>query len=182
MKDKLMPIFLGIFLVGIAVFSVSSFAKPKPEPAPTYNLEKIAVYHDQVTVIPATMMWPFGEDRISSPFGDRPQLGYHYGVDFGVDYNTPIPAVAAGTVIFAQWNWGNEVRIQDPSGRYIYIYAHLNRIDVSPGQVVSLGQQIGLVGATGYATGPHLHLEIQDNGVPVDPLPLLREFSVVKYQ
>jgi murein DD-endopeptidase MepM/ murein hydrolase activator NlpD len=54
------------------------------------------------------------------------------------------------------------------------MYAHLSEIDVHPGQTVTAGQQLGLVGMTGNATGPHLHFEVRIHGASVDPLPALR--------
>jgi murein DD-endopeptidase MepM/ murein hydrolase activator NlpD len=131
-------------------------------------------------VIPNTMVWPVPESEITSHFGPRDLDGYHYGLDFGGPYNLPIPAVVGGTVIFAGWNYGYEVRIQD--GHYIYLYGHLNQIDVALGQTVLMGQQIGLMGSTGFSTGPHLHLEIWDNGVPIDPYPVLKDKAVIKYR
>jgi murein DD-endopeptidase MepM/ murein hydrolase activator NlpD len=132
-------------------------------------------------VIPNTMVWPVPESEITSHFGPRDLLGlgFHYGLDFGGPYNLPIPAVVGGTVIFAGWNYGYEVRIQD--GQYTYLYAHLNQIDAVVGQTVSMGQQIGLMGSTGFSTGPHLHLEVWDNGVPIDPYPILKDRAEVKY-
>jgi murein DD-endopeptidase MepM/ murein hydrolase activator NlpD len=142
------------------------------------------IHRDTVKVIPNTMIWPFPESSISSTFGPRPELswlGHHDGLDFGVDYNTPIPSIAEGTVIYAGWYYGLEIRIADPTGRYIYRYAHLNNFSVSLGEYVAMGQVIGLVGSTGFSTGPHLHLEILDNGVPTDPYPILRDKSKIKY-
>ena len=157
---------------------------PKPEPTPqpqSVPVEKICVLREDVDVIPNTMVWPFPESTLTSTFGPRDLwgLGFHYGLDFGVDYNTPIPAVVGGTVVFAGWNYGLDVRIQN--GQYTYIYAHLNRIDVVVGQTVEMGQIIGLVGSTGFSTGPHLHLEVLDNGTPIDPYPLLKQYGEVKY-
>lgn len=171
-----------IFVVGLIIglfCVVGEQSVPTPEPTKDAPVEPV---RDVVTVIPNTMVWPFPESEISSPFGDRPDLGYHEGIDFGADYNVPIPAVAEGTVVFAQWRYGYEVRIQDPTGQFIYLYAHLNRIDVVVGQYVQMGESIGLVGSTGYSTGPHLHLEIWDKGVPIDPYPILKDRTQTKYQ
>jgi murein DD-endopeptidase MepM/ murein hydrolase activator NlpD len=69
--------------------------------------------------------------------------------------------------------WGNLVTIANASGVRT-MYAHLSRISVGVGQRVATGAQVGLVGATGDATGPHLHFEIRVRGAAVDPLPTLR--------
>lgn len=114
--------------------------------------------------------------NITSWFGYRrhPILGYvrlHAGVDFGAPYGTPIYAVTDGAVIYAGWHGGhgNYVRLTHGGGTDTG-YGHMSRIAVSVGEHVSRGQVIGYVGATGLATGPHLHYELYRNGQPVDPL------------
>jgi len=101
----------------------------------------------------------------------------HHGID--IDgygrYGAQISAAASGTVVLAayqDYGYGNYVVIQHPDGSQT-LYAHLSEIWVSQGQYVSQGQGIGALGATGYATGPHLHFEIHIGGVPVDPLAYL---------
>jgi murein DD-endopeptidase MepM/ murein hydrolase activator NlpD len=168
----------GIF--GTTAQLVSQNTPETVQTAPTAIIEKAPLDKPPIEV-PPTMVWPFPESTITSLFGPRPELGgYHYGIDFGVDWNSPIPAVTEGTVIFAGWNYGLDVRIQAPDG-LVYIYGHLNRIDVVVGQYVSMGQVIGLVGSTGFSTGPHLHLEVLQDGVPIDPMPMLRERTPTKY-
>ncbi|MFF7945416.1 M23 family metallopeptidase [Streptomyces griseorubiginosus] len=108
--------------------------------------------------------------------------GYHTGVDFVVPTGTSLKAVAAGTVVSAGWGgaYGNQVVIKLNDGYYAQ-YAHLSQLSVSAGQTVSEGQQIGLSGATGNVTGPHLHFEIRttpDYGSDVDPVAYLRSKGV----
>ncbi len=112
---------------------------------------------------------------ITSGFGSRfhPILKIrrpHNGVDFGAPSGAPISAANSGTVIAAQKmrGFGNVVII-DHGGGYTTTYAHCSRIFVKQGQVVKRGQRIASVGATGLATGPHLHFEIRINGRAVDP-------------
>lgn len=126
---------------------------------------------EQKTITNKNWNWPFQNIEITSWYGPRDLDGFHYGIDFGATYDVPIMAIAEGTVVFAGWNIGNEVRIQH--GNFTFVYGHLNRIDVQVGQEISTGQIIGLNGSTGFSTGPHLHLEIWNNGVPVDPYPIL---------
>jgi murein DD-endopeptidase MepM/ murein hydrolase activator NlpD len=171
-----------VIKIMLAIGLIALVVSLKTTPSPVTPFEAPLIKRDVVTVIPNTMVWPFPESTISSTFGDRPDLywlGHHDGLDFGVDYNLPIPAITEGTVIYAQWRYGLEVRIQN--GQYTYLYAHLNRIDVVVGQYVQMGEPIGLVGSTGYSTGPHLHLEIWDNGVPIDPYPILKDRGKTKY-
>ncbi|MEU8752932.1 LysM peptidoglycan-binding domain-containing M23 family metallopeptidase [Streptomyces chartreusis] len=108
--------------------------------------------------------------------------GYHTGVDFAAATGTPLKAVGAGTVVSAGWGgaYGNQVVIQLADGYYAQ-YAHLSSLSVSSGQTVAAGQQIGLSGATGNVTGPHLHFEIRttpDYGSDVDPVAYLRAKGV----
>lgn len=108
--------------------------------------------------------------------------GYHTGVDFVVPTGTPVKAVAAGTVVSAGWGgaYGNQVVLRLNDGHYAQ-YGHLSRLSVSAGQTVTEGQQVGLSGATGNVTGPHLHFEIRttpDYGSDIDPVGYLREHDV----
>ncbi|MFJ8134935.1 peptidoglycan DD-metalloendopeptidase family protein [Streptomyces sp. NPDC096013] len=108
--------------------------------------------------------------------------GYHTGVDFVVPTGTTIKAIAAGTVVSAAYDgaYGNEVVIRHADGQYSQ-YAHMSQLSVSAGQTVTEGQQIGLSGATGNVTGPHLHFEIRTTpyyGSDVDPVAYLRSHGV----
>lgn len=112
---------------------------------------------------------------IGSPFG-APRPGHtHTGVDFPVPYGTPIRAAGVGTVIYAAFNYGgygNLVVIQHRLG-YTSWYGHMSRITGRVGEHVVGGTLIGYVGATGDATGPHLHFEVRHFDTPIDPVPLL---------
>ncbi|MFF1407379.1 peptidoglycan DD-metalloendopeptidase family protein [Streptomyces sp. NPDC058294] len=108
--------------------------------------------------------------------------GYHTGVDFVVPTGTSLKAVAAGTVVSAGWGgaYGNQVVIRLNDGHYAQ-YGHLSQLSVSAGQSVTPGQQIGLSGATGNVTGPHLHFEIRttpDYGSDIDPVGYLRRHGL----
>jgi murein DD-endopeptidase MepM/ murein hydrolase activator NlpD len=115
------------------------------------------------------------EARVSSRFSRRrfhPVLKIyrpHLGTDYAAPAGTPVQAVAAGRVVFSgRWGGaGNLVRIRHAGGYETY-YLHLSRRLVRTGQRVEQGQRIGLVGATGLATGPHLDFRIRKNGRFVD--------------
>jgi murein DD-endopeptidase MepM/ murein hydrolase activator NlpD len=124
---------------------------------------------------PVEFQWPV-RGPITSPFGMRvdPITGryaLHSGIDIGADYGTPIQAAADGVVLFVGWygGYGNAIIIDHGSGLST-LYAHCSAMYVAVNQQIQRGQVIGAVGATGYATGPHLHFEIRVNGVPVNPL------------
>ena len=97
----------------------------------------------------------------------------HNGVDYSAPLGTPVLSVGDGVVELAgrQNGYGNVVQLQHRDGRST-VYAHLSRVDVRTGQKVEQGQRIGAVGATGWATGPHLHFEVRINGQVQDPLTL----------
>ncbi|MFJ4713425.1 LysM peptidoglycan-binding domain-containing M23 family metallopeptidase [Streptomyces sp. NPDC088785] len=108
--------------------------------------------------------------------------GYHTGTDFVVPTGTPVKAVANGTVVSAGDGgaYGNQIVIENADGYYSQ-YAHLSSVGVSAGQTVTAGARIGLSGATGNVTGPHLHFEIRTTpnyGSDVDPVAYLRGHGV----
>jgi murein DD-endopeptidase MepM/ murein hydrolase activator NlpD len=106
------------------------------------------------------------------PRGDR----FHSGTDLIAASGTPVRAAGPGTVTFAGWSaggYGNLVVIAHANGVSSW-YAHLSRIDVTPGAAATTATRVGLVGATGNATGPHLHFEVRLRGAVTDPLAALR--------
>ena len=104
----------------------------------------------------------------------------HLGVDYAAATGTPVRAVGDGTIEFAgvQGGFGNVVMVKHRNNSTT-VYAHLSRILVKQGQSVSQGQNIGAVGATGWATGPHLHFEFRVNGVHQDPTTIARQSEAV---
>ena len=123
---------------------------------------------------------PMEFSRVTSGFAMRfhpilQTLRAHRGVDYGAPHGTAVRSVGDGVVDFAGWQngYGNVVKIQHGKERST-LYAHLSRIDVRKGEAVEQGQRLGAVGATGWATGPHLHFEFQVNGEHVNPLSLAK--------
>lgn len=134
-----------------------------------------------------TIQWPFAiAVPISDGYGPRvaPCPGcstFHHGVDFTPGLGAHIQAIADGVVIGVDdldWSFGEHVLIAHViNGVHIEsLYAHMEvgSIKVKVGQQVKVGDELGLVGSTGESTGPHLHLEIHINGVPVDPFAWLK--------
>jgi len=128
---------------------------------------------------------PVAYTRISSGFAMRfhPILNKwraHTGVDFAAPTGTPARTVGDGVVEFAgvQNGYGNIVIVKH-RGADSTAYAHLSKIMVRPGQRVSQGDVIGLVGSTGWATGPHLHFEFRVNNVYRDPMTIARQSESV---
>ena len=124
---------------------------------------------------------PMEFSRVTSGFKMRfhpilQTMRAHQGVDYGAPTGTPVRTVAEGVVEFAgvQNGFGNVVHIKHRNGNST-VYAHLSRIFVRPGQSINQGQNVGAVGQTGWATGPHLHFEFRVNGVHRDPISIARQ-------
>jgi len=117
--------------------------------------------------------WPVVAD-VSSYFGPRGR-GFHPGIDLAVGSGTPVKAAAEGEVVFTGPGAGYGLLVEVAhDGGLTSLYAHLSRIDVVVGERIETGGQVGLSGATGKVTGPHLHFELRLRGAAVDPLPALR--------
>ncbi|CVK21677.1 M23 family metallopeptidase [Sporomusa sphaeroides] len=117
---------------------------------------------------------------LTSEFGWREhpingKKSFHSGIDLAADYGAPIPAMWSGQIVFygEYGGYGNIVLIDHGNNRYT-LYAHCSELYVSAGQYVEEGQVIAAVGSTGYSTGPHLHLELWENGQYVDPMIIFR--------
>ncbi len=117
--------------------------------------------------------------RISDVFGTRRTFNgkvqsMHQGLDYAVPQGTPVSAANAGTVLLASFLYfeGNCVVIDHGQG-LLTLYLHLSEMKVKAGDRVEGGQQIGLSGGTGRATGPHLHLAVRWQGVYLNPATLL---------
>jgi murein DD-endopeptidase MepM/ murein hydrolase activator NlpD len=120
-------------------------------------------------------IWPT-EGYITSCFCYRsyPDAEFHPGVDIVNDYGAPVYATASGTVILSGWDGGYGYKIEiDHGNGLVTWYGHNTTLLVSAGQTVHKGDLIARVGSTGFATGPHVHYEILQDGKPVDPVPFL---------
>ncbi len=107
-----------------------------------------------------------------SPFGR--EWKFHAGIDIGADYGTPILATNDGLVVYAGWENGYGLMVDvDHGGGVLTRYGHAARLLVEPGDAVTAGDVIALVGSTGRSTGPHLHYELRFDGESVEPLEYL---------
>ena len=104
----------------------------------------------------------------------------HLGIDYAAPSGTPVRSVGDGVVAFAGWQrgYGNVVQIEHANER-ASTYAHLSRIDLSKGQRVEQGTSVGAVGATGMATGPHLHFEFKVKGQQQDPIAMAKASEAI---
>ena len=123
------------------------------------------------------LCWPLpGHTYISCHFGEVDAFGNagHRGTDIPAPESTPILAAHSGTVLVSGWNdsYGNQVLLDNGAGLSTR-YAHMTQTAVTAGEAVTAGQVIGYVGSTGDSTGNHLHFEVMQNGVRMNPLELV---------
>lgn len=134
----------------------------------------IAALRAPPTVSPIPLARPLALP-LADGFGPRGRK-FHAGVDIPAPYGLTVRAAASGRVVYAGWRdggWGYEVTVAHASGVRT-IYAHLSGVGTTLGERVIAGSALGQVGATGDATGPHLHFEVRLRGAAVDPVPALR--------
>ena len=123
------------------------------------------------------LCWPLpGHTYISCHFGEVDAFGNagHRGTDIPAPEGTPILAAHSGTVLVSGWNdsYGNQVLLDNGAGLSTR-YAHMTATAVTAGETVTAGQVIGYVGSTGDSTGNHLHFEVMQNGVRVNPMDMV---------
>ncbi|NYI99589.1 endonuclease/exonuclease/phosphatase (EEP) superfamily protein YafD [Nocardioides thalensis] len=123
-----------------------------------------------------------GDYTLTAEFGDCSGLWVdcHTGLDFAAPTGTAVLAASSGTVEFVGHGgpYGTLIKISHGNGVETW-YGHLSATDVSAGTSIVAGQPIGQVGSTGNATGPHLHFEVREQGVTVDPAPFLNDRGVI---
>ncbi len=148
-------------------------AKEYAEAMKIYGHATAKNYVSSAYIVPLT-------SKITSDFGkarvyNDTLKGYHSGTDFRAKTGTPIIASNDGKVVLAQNRFyaGNSIIIDHGEGIYTCYY-HLSQFKVKVGEMVKKGQVIGLSGATGRITGPHLHFSARVGGVQVDPLQLIK--------
>lgn len=169
---------------------------PDPTPEPTQSPQLQAAFAARETflneqavysgyAVPANVSYvvselPFAHASpvagyTSSGFGYRlhpleNKVKFHYGTDFAANSGTAVCAFADGTVLAAGQDdgYGNYVKIRHADG-YTTLYGHCSKLLVRAGETVTMGQEIALVGATGKATGPHLHFELMHDGYYYNP-------------
>ena len=167
----------------IAVSVAKQFTEPSAEQLERIRQDK-TVKQDVFGHTSAEQEWsgkfrPPVDAPVSDVFGTRRTFNgkvqsMHQGLDYAVPKGTPVSAVNAGTVLLASplYFEGNCVVLDHGQG-LLTLYLHLSEIKVKPGERVERGQEIGLSGGTGRATGPHLHLAVRWEGVYLNPATLL---------
>jgi len=166
-----------------ALLPLSPSEPEAPTEAVAMFLARQEAFSDRAVPVNAAMSYvPLGLDiavpvsgLVSSPFGFRwhplhQDVRFHFGTDIAADTGVPILAFADGRVISAREGvgWGKYILLYHGDGIYTR-YAHASALYVRTGDVVERGRMIGRVGATGGATGPHLHFELRVDGVYRNP-------------
>jgi len=118
------------------------------------------------------LYWPVAAVHINRGFSRTP---HHDGLDLGGRRGMPILAAHEGLVIYTgqSFNGYGKMVLLEYSNEWATLYGHMDSIVVREGQIVHAGDPLGEMGATGHATGVHLHFELMHNRVPVDPIPYL---------
>jgi murein DD-endopeptidase MepM/ murein hydrolase activator NlpD len=162
----------------------SKFTEPNPEQLKQIDEDK-KIKQDYLNRVTPDRLWknkftPPADAAISDVFGTQRVFNgktqsSHLGLDFRVPSGTPVDAMNAGTVLLARplYFEGNCVVLDHGQG-LLSIYMHLSEIKVKEGDSINRGQEVGLSGGTGRATGPHLHVAIRWQGIYLDPARLLQ--------
>jgi hypothetical protein len=166
-----------VWKVGLVILLIMLLNACSQTPAPVASKPKPAAVLFRSADAPAPFIHPVPTGRISSSFANyvvKSRNRKHHGVDFAAPIGTPVYAASSGVVLNADMGsmsdaFGLAVLIEH-GDKFQSLSAHLSRIDVQIGDWVEAGQQIGLVGKTGRATGAHLHFELWQNSIPKDPL------------
>lgn len=192
-KQKNPQLASGVVVAGDKVF-IPGAKKDIPKPvtpvttptgvsAPSQQVPKYGsgsqTYTGPALVGSGSFAWPVNSSGrfISQYFGWVTKYYKHTGVD--LDWRNGLDIIAAdrGTVVAVSYGWGggygNHIIVDHGNG-YQTLYAHLSSIKVTPGQSVDRGQSIGVMGTTGISTGVHLHFEVRQGGVAIDPLGFIK--------
>ena len=144
--------------------------------------DRPAPVQKQTVIEPITWLSPMRTYRITGEFGDRSYMwssGMHTGLDFAAPTGTPIRSIAAGVVKQASYagSYGYRTIVTLPDGGEVW-YCHQERLAVTRGEALEVGQLLGYVGTSGNVTGAHLHMEIRYGDTPVDPAGVLTRQGV----
>lgn len=173
-----------VFILVVLQFSLSACTTIRPKRATQQGLFQ-GQEQNQFAETPRSpspgkstkgFVWPMRSGMISSYYGKR-RRDFHDGIDISAPRGTPIHAAKEGTVIYSSRKirgYGNMIVLKHKDGTYT-VYAHNQKNLVKKGEEIKQGEQIALLGATGKATGPHLHFEVRLGQRSVDPVQYLPE-------
>lgn len=159
-----------LFALNFVIISISAAFIPSTSNVQAQGAENLVIESQTNLTTEKSMIYPVARIRINQDY-----YVFHKGLDLGGNTGTPINPIMPGVVAYAGWDrtgYGNLVILKHKNGIDSY-YAHLSKIEVKTGQVVETNTEIGKMGATGRASGVHLHLEIHQNGNSMNPLTVL---------
>lgn len=161
-----------VFAANMAVLAaVTAFVPTNTVVSANFNQNDEVIVEAQNTLVTQKgIQFPVENVKINQGYSF-----FHPAVDLGDPVGTPVKPIKEGVVTFAGYRiggYGNLIILDHGKGLESY-YAHLSKIEVVQGQTVNTNTEIGQVGLTGHTTGPHLHLEIHTNDIPVNPLLVL---------
>lgn len=142
--------------------------------SPTHYISTVGFENNSLPTLPTPILtWPAVQHNLSQDFNTG-----HLAIDIFAKLGQPVVAMSDGVVteITTTGSYGNKIVISHPylSDHTSTLYAHLDQMTVVVGQSVVSGQQIGTIGVTGNSTGPHLHFEVRQGDVQVDPLTVVQ--------
>jgi len=181
----------GLLSMAVLAMAAAPLARPvepiveagsMPTPAPiTAVAEPVGPVTRLITFSEPVKSFPINSKFGLRRLGGEPGARMHRGVDIAAPKGTSIFAAAEGRVIRAGHDpagFGRFVEIRHPNG-LTTLYAHMSRVDVATGDELSAQERVGLVGSTGFSTGPHLHFEVRRNGEALNPSKFIgRSFEV----
>ncbi|UTC67933.1 MULTISPECIES: M23 family metallopeptidase [unclassified Treponema] len=191
-QNLILPTMPAVYLPGKSISSIEKlteafFKKSKLEPVKIkiYGMEgKRDIFCFPGEIFDGTIRafffmpfyrFPLKEAVLTSGFGKRQdpftgKTGYHPGIDLAAPTGSPVMACAAGRIKEISYSnvYGNYIILAHTDGR-ISLYGHLSKVYVTLNETVKSGKIIGAVGSTGMSTGPHLHFEIHEQGIPKNP-------------
>jgi murein DD-endopeptidase MepM/ murein hydrolase activator NlpD len=159
-----------IFAANFALVAIAASFIPQTTNIQAQGSDDSIIQSQTDLVTQKGMQYPLDSVKINQGYSF-----FHPAADLGGEKGDPIKPVMSGVVTYAGWGhtgYGNLVVLAHKNGLESY-YAHLSKIEVKIGQTVDMNTEIGKMGTTGHATGPHLHLEIHQKGVPLNPLTIL---------
>lgn len=161
---------IGINLAGVSFFA--GVVVPQTQSIVSTTEVYLKTKKTAVSEIPTTntLRWPLEQARVSQWFSL-----VHPGIDLPAPYGTPIYPIESGTIAWTMalpWGYGKHVLVRH-SDHVSALYAHMSKVEVKQGDTVTPNSEIGQIGATGWATGNHLHMEIYQDNLPVNPIEVL---------
>ncbi len=168
---------LGVNLAGLTFFSaiIAPQASNVMSDFQVQQETKVTTVIQNVPSVGSEFQWPMQQFGISQWFSV-----YHPGMDLPAPFGTPVYPVANGSVVWTNsmpYGYGNHVLVQHDKN-ISSLYAHMSAIEVKPGQTVTKNTEIGKIGLSGWTTGAHLHFEVYQDGVPINPSEVLPDLSL----